>query len=220
MPTLPPPTRKALLKENWEILLKRLTLYSDTRVRRLRWRGVHDGVLPDGYDASGIAAEAISDLLSGKHPWRRQGSSYTQEELWHELMRLASQLVRKLWGWAENTTTDVYDEPDTTKLSKQGNPYASGELHPNQLAERREAQALLAKFRQSLSEYLADEALLAGLVECAFRGESRREKIAQFLRVSPQEVTNARKRLERRLAEYAQLHPECPITLIQELTNA
>ena len=135
-------------------------------------------------------------------------------------MRLASQEVKNLLVRSENRTTDSYDEPDVTGQSKGDNLYASDKPQPDQDAEKHEAQAQLAEFRSSLTGFLANEPLLVALVECAFKGESRREEIARSLHVSPQQITNARKKLERRLAEYALLHPQYPFTLLQEIAHA
>ena len=215
----PPPDQEALLNEKWDVLFKQLCVYTDKRVKMFRWRGAHDGVLPNGHTADGIAADAISNLLTGKYPWRHRSRCYTQDELWRELTRLASQEVKNLLVRLENRTTVNYDEPDITGRSK-GNLYVSDKPQPDQDAEQQEAQAQLAEFRSSLTGFLVNEPLLVSLVEYAFKGESRREEIARSLRVSPQQITNARKKLERRLAEYSLLYPQYPSTLIQEIAHA
>ena len=53
---------------NWRFLLDRTLLYAANHLNRWRWRGSLGGVLPDGFDASSIAAEAIYDLLKNPSP--------------------------------------------------------------------------------------------------------------------------------------------------------
>ena len=48
---------------DWLLLLKDTEKYAKKRIRRLCWRGEKGGVMPDGYDASGVAAEAVTELL-------------------------------------------------------------------------------------------------------------------------------------------------------------
>ena len=61
--------------------------------------------------------------------------------------------------------------------------------------------------------------VLKSLFDCIFNGILQREEIAIMLEVEPQVVTNARKRLDRRLAEFALGHPNYPATFIEEMTN-
>jgi hypothetical protein len=39
---------------------------ANCQINRRRWRGAFGGVLPDGYDANAIAAEAVADLLKDR----------------------------------------------------------------------------------------------------------------------------------------------------------
>ena len=49
---------------DWNLFLEQTVLYATYQIGRLRWRGDPGGVLPFGYDANSIAAEAILELLS------------------------------------------------------------------------------------------------------------------------------------------------------------
>ena len=49
--------------EDWERLLRDTEEFAELQIDRLYWRGRKKGVLPDGYDASSIAAEAVREVL-------------------------------------------------------------------------------------------------------------------------------------------------------------
>ncbi len=54
--TLPP-------QQNWEFLFRQTLLFAHYQVRCLYWRGDDDGLLPDGYDANSLAAQAFLEFL-------------------------------------------------------------------------------------------------------------------------------------------------------------
>src|SRR5580765_2459933 len=47
----------------WDWLLKDAEGFAAEQIRRYRWRGAKSGVLPRGYDANSIAAQAITELF-------------------------------------------------------------------------------------------------------------------------------------------------------------
>ncbi len=56
----------ALPAEVWEWLLKDAERYAAGHISEFRWRGAKGGVLPGGFDASSLAAEAVLELFQ---PW-------------------------------------------------------------------------------------------------------------------------------------------------------
>jgi len=80
--------------EDWERLLKATEMFAKQQIRRRWWRGRKGGVLPEGQDASSIAAEVAIKLLSGKG---RLAPGWTRERLQKELNRLASNEIRRLY---------------------------------------------------------------------------------------------------------------------------
>ncbi len=62
--------------------------------------------------------------------------------------------------------------------------------------------------------------MLQELFDCICVGIVKREEISELLGVEPQMVTNSRKRLDRRLAEFALNNPSYPATFIQEVIHA
>src|SRR6266576_6468189 len=55
-----PPEHEA---PDWERLLRETEEFAQFQIERLFWRGKKGGVLPDGYDANSIAAEAVEEVL-------------------------------------------------------------------------------------------------------------------------------------------------------------
>jgi hypothetical protein len=53
----------ALSAADWEVVFQQTLLFADYQVRRLRWRGLVGGVLPQGFDPESIANQAIMDFL-------------------------------------------------------------------------------------------------------------------------------------------------------------
>ena len=57
--------QKRLRWEDWELLRNEVVILARKEVKRRKWRGSYGGLLPEGYDAESVAAEAIQELLSG-----------------------------------------------------------------------------------------------------------------------------------------------------------
>ncbi len=72
--------------ENWEKLRREAVGFVKQEIRRWRWRRGRGGLLPEGYDAEGIANQVIAELLAGKG---RVALGFTRERVVAELKRLA-----------------------------------------------------------------------------------------------------------------------------------
>ena len=48
---------------DWASLLRETEAFAEWQIARHYWRGERGGVLPDGYDASAVAAEAVREVL-------------------------------------------------------------------------------------------------------------------------------------------------------------
>jgi hypothetical protein len=48
---------------DWQSLLRETEAFARWQIARHHWRGERGGVLPDGYDGSAIAAEAVREVL-------------------------------------------------------------------------------------------------------------------------------------------------------------
>src|SRR5438552_19074735 len=86
--------RERLSAENWELRLKQAESVARKEAGWRRWRGGRGGVMPDGYDASSVAAEALAGLFNGE--CRLKDATYTDGDLEKELKRLVHNVVRRL----------------------------------------------------------------------------------------------------------------------------
>lgn len=85
--------QEGLQWENWKPLLKELVFFTEAQIRRRWWRGSHQGVLPEGFDANSVAAEVVLKVLTGRS---RLALGWNTEGLVEELKRLVSNEVRRL----------------------------------------------------------------------------------------------------------------------------
>lgn len=215
--------RNALLREkDWELRLKQTILFTQRRINSLRWKRGYTGPLPDGHDANSIAAEAIRQLFEGNCQIDRL--PYTSEQLGKEIMRLVSNLTHNLLRRKETAVTS--SEHDLSPASEGeeedfGFERIGGDSpQADKEAVRNEAKAKLARFKYEFMEFLGKDVVLQELFDCICVGIVKREEISELLGVEPQMVTNSRKRLDRRLAEFALNNPSYPATFIQEVIHA
>lgn len=213
--------RKALLCEEWESRFKQAVIFANGRICALRWKRGYTGSLPDGYDENSIAAEAIKQLFEGD--CRITSVPYTPRQLDNEIMRLVSNLTHTLLRRKE--TVLVRGEQELEPADEAGDQDCGwhclkGDV-PNAVeqSERAESKAKLELFKNEFTVFLGSEEMLKNLFDCIYSGILQREEIAILLEVEPKVVTNARKRLDRRLAEFALGHPNYPATFIEEMTN-
>ncbi len=213
--------RKALLCEDWELRIKQAVLFAHGKINALRWKRGYTGPLPDGHDENSIASEAIKQLFEGD--CRIESVPYTPQQLDNEIMRLVSNLAHALLRRKE--TRIVSSEHDLEPACEEGDRdcefhrVKAGGLDASEEAERAEGKSKLARFKDEFTAFLDGDAGLKSLFDCISNGILQRDEIAVLMEVEPQVVTNARKRLDRRLAEFAVSHPDYPATFIQEMIN-
>jgi hypothetical protein len=207
----------------WRLLTKRLTYYVASLLGGRIWRGFSEGVAPDGYDPGSIAAEAITQLFAGSG-WEPKGNPYEQKELWFELARLARNIVRNLERRKENAIAInehclTHGEVEVEEESFFNN-FSTYGPQPDTEAQLKEANSRLKKFQGEFDAALGADDELKQLFKCICEGWLKREEQADRLKVTVKQVTNARKRLDRRLEKFAADHPCYPRTFIWEIKNA
>jgi CRP-like cAMP-binding protein len=101
--------------EDWETLRPEAVAFARDEIRRRRWRGKRGGVLPEGYDAEGVANQVIGEMMAGKC---RLAVGWTRERLVNELKRLVSQRVRVLHRLKETQTVRANGREGTGKASR------------------------------------------------------------------------------------------------------
>jgi hypothetical protein len=227
MAELSPSLRAALNRESpekWVALTKRLTLFAAWLLRGRRWRGSAHGVPPDGEDAQSIAADAIGQLFAGSSDWQPKSDPYTSEELEFELKCIVRATVRNLERRKENLS--VSNEPDLSRSDEETagesffENFAGNTPQPDDDAMRRDALLRLQKFQAEFSAFLGADDKLLGIFKCVCAGNVKRDDQAKLLGLAPQEITNARKRLDRKLDQFAEARPEYPDVFIHEMKNA
>jgi hypothetical protein len=174
-------------------------------------------VLPEGYDANSIASEVIDRALRGK---ARLVRGWTLERLEKELQRLVSNEVRRLHKRMEtrvmrsewevlspnerNEPRSVFDQMKATGSSGWECKVADRKARERQGAEQR------------IAAELGENDRLAGkLFDCLCAGVMKRRKIAVKLGISVEEVTNCRKRLNRKLEELTKTDAAVPRWVVE-----
>jgi hypothetical protein len=209
--------------EVWATLTKRLIAYAVVLIRGRRWRGSHGGVPPDGQTAQSIAADAVAALFGGTD-WQPTGNPYSRQELEFELMRIVRNIIRNLERRKENSV--VLNEPDLSHKDEDVsnetffNNVGGNSPRADEEAQRSEAAALLKKFQDEFRVFLGPEDRLRNIFNCVCEGVVKRDEQAKLLSVTPQEITNARKRLDRKLDQFAEDRPNYPLVFIEEMKNA
>jgi len=205
MAELGPELRDALAREDWRLLGERVVRIAETQIKGLRWRGMKEGVLPDGADAKGIANEAVAEVFRGSITLR---VPYTPEELEGEFQRLVHQQVDRLHRRKENLV--LRNCPDLARLrTKDGENLKVEEAIPHEGASpdveaiANEREEHLRKFREKAEEYLGLDREALAVFRCICGGAMRREEIATQLGMDACRVKNARKRMERMLKTFA-----------------
>lgn len=186
--------------EDWGTLLPELVQYARREIRRRRWRGERSGVLPEGYDANSVAAEVITSALRGE---ARLEMGWTRERLMGELKRKVRNEVRRLHkrqeAWRTRSEWEIL-APDGN-----GQPRSVFELIKGVAGGIDEARLRKLDRERKSAELMIAEKLRGGdelkLFNCLREGVVKRREIAARLGIGVNEVTNCRKRLNRRLEE-------------------
>ena len=210
--------QRAFERENWAKLSKEAFWYARRLVSYRWWRGNSNGVLPEGYDPESIANEAVAELFNGKCQLK---PDYKPEELRYELRRLVYNQVhrfnRRKETWLVRSEVDLTPAP----LREQGrsilDELPGTDEWPDAQAIRNEGRLIIRRFIGEFSAFLWEEQDLRNLFECICGAFEKREEIARQLGVEVQVVTNARKRLDRRLDEFGTGHPAFAREFIEEM---
>lgn len=196
MARLKHPVRKPVSEEVLEAIekaldartLDRLGAYAAAIARTMYWRGERGGeVLPGGESPESVVVRAVEKLIDGRNVWPRERVSLTtflKQNIRRELHHLANS--------KENKAAREMEHEDEAAV-------ADPRLEPG-------AETWLEEFLEFLASR-GDEQLRA-IVPMILDGLSPRG-IAGALRVQPNEIYNARKRLKRLMLEFQKKRKEC-----------
>jgi hypothetical protein len=153
-------TQKSKTKNSfdWPSITRSLIHFAQNQINRRRWRHLEGGVLPEGFDAESIAAEAILQFFIGRNANRWRNPSRMN----YRLQRLVLRQVNRLYHLKENRL--LSNEPDLARsYDFDGDPVSPTELvpdpgaRPDQTAaasdDRVAQDALIATFRISLGRH-------------------------------------------------------------------
>jgi len=189
---------------DWALLLQHTEYFAEAEIHGYCWREVSEGVLPSGYDASSVAAEAVEEVFREV----AAGSlAPNLKELKRALRRCAGKIINRLPHRMENEVRA--SECDLNPIFKDyGEVIAPLEMFPGE--EPDPAEVLMAKedaaeFEQLKHQFKAlldRDQLLKDLFACLCAGIIKREAIARELNITCDMVTNAQKRLDRHIAQF------------------
>jgi hypothetical protein len=188
--------------EDWEALRAEAAEFAAKEIGRRKWRGAQDGVLPGGLEAEDIAGQAIAELLGGKC---RLALGYVRSKLKRELERLVSQKVRLLHRLKE--APRMRSEWDVAPVEEGDEPVSVFDALPDEGAggdgEATERDEIRKRLEKEFVNFLHGEAELLAVFGCLCAGVTRSGEIARQLGMDERAVVRARRRLDRRLAEFA-----------------
>jgi hypothetical protein len=170
------------------------------REQMRRWRkGGGEPILQGGYDANEVASAVVARVLAGHS---RLGPGWTRERLEAELERQVNRELRRLAGRRESTITQSEWEvlpPDQEGEARSVFDEIEGRIaNGGEEASLRGDEAQFERRLRDLEERLNGDVVARGVLRCLAAGVCKRCEIAARLRVDVQEITAARKRLERK----------------------
>jgi len=193
---------------DWESLLHRTILYAAGQVRKLRWRGAFDGLLPDGFDANAIAAEAFLEVFGNwKHDWLRHPLASNSDQLRAELRRSVRRVINRLHHRKENlllrnaedlAPVTLDDDETISRIETIADPRPN----PADNAIIQENETKFEAFKHAFELYLGPERRLKNLFECLADGVTSPKAIAAHRKTRSRGLQALQRKLQRRMVEF------------------
>lgn len=180
--------------------LKKALVYAIHKVRGKFWRGVWNGQMPGGKLAEDFVHDALNDVMFGKRNWNPD----SVPDFFVFLCGVVDSKISHLAEKKENTKeerfvdVDVEGEPSFFENLRDG-----GVRLPCDEVITTETEDANERLLFALIDFVKDDPLLPKLLECILDGVTSRSEKAQKLGVHPSDITQAQKRLERRLRDFA-----------------
>lgn len=172
------------LLDEWPLYFKKLSLFANHRLRQRYWRGEQSAFVPGGYEPEDIAEEAILDVVEGRRQWNPK----EEPDLLRFLFGVVNSKISNLSNKTENKIERRVEEDVVESVASKSAP-------PTTALED-------GDFILGFMEYLEDDRELSDVVDCLISGCMERAAIADRLSVSPDEITNRKKRLKRKTNDY------------------
>lgn len=185
-------------------ILARVIHRTEKRMNSLTWMQIASGPAPAGKEATDIVHDVVVKALQNDDEVGPPEGASLENWLWDRAGSSVSNFVRsyenKMRKRSHSPGQDpVYDDGATAQVDEKTSDQA---VVASELSEI--AHEIAIKFTKTIS----DDAQLTSLLECLGAGILKREEIAQYLEITPAEVTNLRKRMKRREEEFASKNPD------------
>jgi hypothetical protein len=186
-----------MASQQWEAVLLDLVKYAVTLIKKNTWLSVWSGPLPAGKEAHDMVMDSVFAIIDGDR------NADEGVPLIAFLKKVISGKVNKLAESWENRKWDRIDSPGSS-----GGVDASGlsDGRTTGEAQSRDTARVNAELLDLLVDDLNDEPDLQEIILCNMDGIYKREEIAERLGKGVSDITNMRKRLERRLSKFRETH--------------
>jgi hypothetical protein len=194
----------------WSLLLRDTIRFAEYQVQRLCWRGEFDGLLPGGFDANSIAAQAIHDFLLASEPAIRSenrpqavpAASAMQSEIQFEVNRLILRIVTRLHHRKENFS--LCNADDLPLVEDLDGDFVSAlelipapDIQPDEAILQEESNDRFHQLKQRFTTFLANDRPAIRLLELGCDGIYKPQALAPPLKLRVRTIYNLRERLQR-----------------------
>ncbi|WP_281184606.1 hypothetical protein [Trichlorobacter lovleyi] len=192
----------------WDETIPRLLVHALKKSKRLFWRGIYGGPLPEGKEIQDIVGQAVEKVLSGQRQWDPDTNpdlllflrSVIDSDLSHLADCWENGAIR-----SESTTivriNDDSGEHEVNIFDSAPSPLSTPEEDILQKEDEARCEAFFWGFYETLSE----KPTLQQIVECIYDDTPKPADIAQKLGVPVNDIYNANKQLSRRLKDYQKM---------------
>jgi hypothetical protein len=185
-----------LTNDEWSFLLHQTIQFAEYQISRLHWRGDYGGVLPEGFDAKSLAAQAVANFLAN-----RTSPLPLSAILWQlkgHVLRHVSRLHHLKENWLVSSEADLAPVRDMD-----GEPVSPIELipapdvRPDKALLHQESVSQFHQLKSRFEAFLAKDRALINLLELGCDGISKPQAVAAHLKIGIRTIRNQRKRLLR-----------------------
>ena len=195
-------------QRDWRRILAQTERFAREQIDHRRWRRARHGVLPGGYDANAIAAQAITDRLTDwQHGALPDPEQSDPADLRRDLERRVRRLLDRLRHRKENAL--LLNEGDLSAVSTDDgeiiSPLEAIPAPDHTPSEELEESTRLNESRHQFFLFLGNEPRLKRLFDCLSAGIHDSSTLAAKLKLAPRTIKTLRQRLNRRSARFALL---------------
>lgn len=193
-----PPSVEILekFKNDWTPeIYHRLLLFAAARCKSLTWHGVLGGPAEEGREAADFVQDAVQLFLVGRRKWNPENC---------DLKTFLEGTIRSITGHSSEHKENKITIRNSPHIDEDGNERAitSQAVDRQPPYEEKEEVAMREALMWEFMDFLTDEPQLLALFEAIYDGVTKRAKIAERLGIKAKEVTNLRKRLDKKSAEF------------------